>query len=158
MIHLNNKSYYVSKTRKKKELLFFELDKVEGYSVTPKVSKDNQIEVSKIIFIDDEFSEKIIRKKIDKRIDYLLNQLKLIEDNDDGDETEDMIKRTIIDAEKLRMQIINKYVKYLGNTYHSLTLNKIQVITTNLRYKLYMINEMKNEIYNDYEERGRRGR
>ena len=45
-----------------------------------------------------------------------------------------------------QLQIINKYVKYLGNTYHSLTLNKIQVITTNLRYRLYLLEENKNII------------
>ena len=41
-------------------------------------------------------------------------------------------------AEKLRMQIINNYVKYLGHTYESLTLKKIEIIIEQLKYKLYI--------------------
>ena len=78
-------------------------------------------------------SEKLIRKKIDKRIEYLLNQLKVIdEDSDDG-----FIEKTLMDAEKLRIMIINNYVKYLGHTYHSLTLKKIQIIINELKIRLY---------------------
>ena len=142
---MNNKSYYVSKSRNKKETMYLELEKMTGYEVNPKVTKKDTIAVNKIIFVNSELSEKIIRKKIDKKINYLLKQLKLIEEDDSGDTGN--IKKALLDAEKLRMQIINEYVKYLGHTYESLTLKKIEIIINKLRFKLYTIKEIERENY-----------
>ena len=155
---MENKSYYVSKTRKKKETMFLELEKLDGYKVTPKIKDKDAIGVSQIIFVNDDFSEKIIRKKVDKKIEHLLKQLKMFEE-DSGDNG-DAIKKSLMDAEKLRLQLINNYVKYLGHTYHSLTLKKIQLIIEQLRYKLYLIEFDKKVMYNNYnnEREGRRGR
>ena len=136
---MNSKNYFVSRNKNKKETVYFEYDKMKGYSVRPKVHHDDEIEVSKIIFVNSELSEKIIRKKIDKRIEYLLNQLKLIDE--ESGTSEGTIKRTLMDAEKLRVQIISNYVKYLGHTYGSLTMSKIQLIIDELRYKLYILKE-----------------
>lgn len=142
---MNNKTYYISKGKTKKETMYLEYEKMDGYKVNPKVSKKDAITVNKIIFVNPEFSEKIIRKKIDKKIAYLLSQLKLIDSDDSGDTGN--IKKTLLDAEKLRIQIINEYVKYLGHTYESLTLKKIEIIIEKLKFKLYTINEIERENY-----------
>lgn len=156
---MSDKSYYVSKTRKPRETMYLELEKLDGYKVNPKIKEKDAIGVSQIIFVNDEMTEKLIRKKIDKKIEHLLKELKLIEEDAGNDEG--TIKKSLMDAEKLKMQLINKYVKYLGNTYHSLTLKKIQLIIEELRYKLYLLEFKKQEIYeNTYEEKkeGKRGR
>ena len=62
-----------------------------------------------------------------------------------------------MDAEKLRIQLINKYVKYLGHTYYGLTLKKIELLIDELNYRLYM-NEFKKENYYENKKEGRRGR
>ena len=162
---MDKRSYSLSRTSNSAENIYFEYDKVDGYKVNPKAKKKDSIEISKIVFVNDSMSEKIIRKKIDKKIAYLLEQLKLIENDSNPDEGG--IKRSLMDAEKLKLQIINNYVKYLGNTYQSLTLKKIQIIINQLRFKLYTIRDMERD-YNlffdrdnsfDYGEReGRRGR
>lgn len=163
---MDKRSYSVSRSDKSSELVYFEYDKVDGYKVNPKAKKKDSIEVSKIVFVNDSMSEKIIRKKIDKKIAYLLSQLKIIEE--DGNPDEGGIKRNLMDAEKLKLQIINNYVKYLGHTYQSLTLKKIQIIINQLRFKLYTIRDIERENNFflerennnlDYGEReGRRGR
>lgn len=160
---MDNRSYVISRDNKKKETIYLELDKFDGYKISPKTKKDGSISVSKIMFINDSMSEKLIRKKIDKRINYLLNELKRILEEENPDE--DGIKKSLMDAEKLRLQIINTYVKYLGNTYHDFTLKKIQLIINQLRFKLYTIRDFerdRNMYMNDsygYEEREtRRGR
>ena len=140
---MDNRSYSISRDNMKKESIYFEYDKLDGYTVNPKINKEDSITVSKIMFVNDSMSEKIIRRKIDKKIVYLLNQLKLIEEDTDPDEGS--IKRSLMDAEKLKLQIINNYVKYLGNTYQSLTLKKIQIIINQLRYKLYTIRDIERE-------------
>ena len=155
---LDKKNYSLFREDKGNEVVYFEYDKVDGYKVTPKAKKKDSIEVSKIVFVNDSLSEKIIRKKIDKRIEKLLLELKLIED---GASDEGGIKRSLMDAEKLKVQIINNYIKYLGHTYQSLTLKKIQIIINQLRFKLYTMNDIRryNNDYNQYEEYGsRRGR
>jgi len=159
---MNNKSYYIAKNKKKKEIVSFELEKLDGYQVKPKTKKNDSIEVSKIIFVNREFSEKIIRKKIDKKISALLEELKGIDEDDSGN-NEGAIRKSLMDAEKLRLQIINTYVKYLGHTYEGLTLKKLQIIIEQLRYKLYYIEMIKREIYMNQmgygkEKEGRRGR
>ena len=163
---MDKRSYSISRDEKTSESVYFEYDKVDGYRVNPKVKQKDSIEVSKIIFVNDSMSEKVIRKKVDKKIAYLLAQLKLIEEDENPDEG--AIKRSLMDAEKLKLQIINNYVKYLGHTYQSLTLKKIQIIINQLRFKLYTIRDMERErniFYNrednsiEYGEReGRRGR
>ena len=160
---MNNKSsYYVSKNKDKKEIVCFEIENVVGYELKPKVKNKDGIQVSKIVIVNPEFSEKIIRKKIDKKITYLLDQLKIIDQDDSGDNEGD-IRRSLMDAEKLILQILNKYIKYLGHTYGSLTMKKIQLITEQLRYKLYYIEVMKREMYlnqvsQEEEKESRRGR
>lgn len=160
---VDKRSYSISRDDKTQEIMYFEYDKVEGYKVSPKVTTKDSIEVSKIVIVNNEMSEKIIRRKIDKKIAYLLAQLKLIEES--GNPDEGGIKRNLMDAEKLRLQIINNYVKYLGNTYQSLTLKKIQIIINQLRYKLYNIRDLEREnnfMFErdnlEFEKQGRRGR
>ena len=158
---MENRGYVISRDNKKKETTYLELDKLDGYKVNPKTKKDGSISVSKIMFINDSMSEKLIRKKIDRKINILLEEIKKILDEENPDE--DGIKKSLMDAEKLKLQIINTYVKYLGNTYHSLTLKKIQLIINQLRFKLYTIRDLERNMYmNDaygFEEREtRRGR
>jgi hypothetical protein len=162
---MNKKNYIVSREESTGEVICFEYDKVDGYRVNPKTKKEDEIGISKIIFVNDSMSEKIIRRKIDKKISYLLNQLKKIEEDENPDEGG--IKRSLMDAEKLKLQIINNYVKYLGHNYQGLTLKKIQIIINQLRFKLYTIRDLEreNNLYfdRDYnmefgEREGRRGR
>ena len=47
------------------------------------------------------------------------------------------IQNTIIEAEKLRVNILNRYIHYLGNTYGSFALNKLQIMINQLRINLY---------------------
>ena len=128
-----NTNYFIQKNNKTSEIILIDYDQKDGYQINPKVKKEDEINVNKIVFMSPNLSEKLIRKKIDKRIEYLLKQLRIVdEDNDSG-----FIEKTLMDAEKLRIMIINNYVKYLGHTYQSLTLKKIQIIINELKIKLY---------------------
>lgn len=162
---MDKRSYSVSRNQMTSESVYLEYDKIDGYQVNPKTKKSGLIEVSKIVFVNDSMSEKIIRRKIDKKIASLLSQLKLIDEDSNPDESG--IKRSLMDAEKLKLQIINNYVKYLGHTYQSLTLKKIQIIINQLRFKLYTIRDIererniffgKDESFDYGEREGRRGR
>ena len=159
---MKRQNYYLHKDSKTGEITYLEYDKIDGYKITPKTKVEDAIKVNKIVFINPSFSEKIIKKKIDIRIRYLLNILATIEE--DGGADEGTIRRGLMDAEKLRNSILNNYVKYLGHTYESLTMKKIQVIINQLRIKLYntvhrkRISELENLYYLDEDEYKGRGR
>ena len=155
---MESKKYHISKTKKEKEAIDLNINKLNGYKIKPKVKNKNGIEVNKLLIVDNQMSEKIIRKKIDMKIAYLLKQLKMMQDDGTDNGT---IKKNLMDAEKLRLQLINKYVKYLGHTYYGLTLKKIELIMDELSFKLYMKDFYKEQVhyYNaGNEKEGRRGR
>lgn len=159
---MKRQNYYLHKNSKTGEITYLEYDKIDGYKITPRTKVEDAIRVNKVIFVNPSFSEKIIKKKIDIKIRHLLNILATIDE--DGGVDEDGIRRSLMDAEKLRNTILNNYVKYLGNTYESLTMKKIQVIINQLRIKLYnvvnrnRINELENLYYLDEDEYKGRGR
>jgi len=135
-------NYYIQKDGITGDTIFIEFNKIEGYQVLPKTKKEDEIEVNKIVFVSNKLSEKIIKKKIDTKIKYLLKYLEEIDEDTDPDG----VRRTLVDAERLKLMIINTYVKYLGHTYQSLTLEKIKIIIEQLRVKLYVLKEKDNII------------
>lgn len=156
---MEKKNYFLERNSKSGEMLYLEYDKIEGYHITPKTKIEDAIRVNKIVFVNPTLSEKLIRKKVDIKIRHLLNKLNEIDD--DGDD-ESGIQNTLMEAEKLRMMMIQNYVKYLGNTYQSLTLKKLQVIINQLRIKLYnqvnqkRMSSLNNLYYLDEEEQDER--
>ena len=133
------KNYFLHKDQSTSELVYIEYNKMDGYN---------------IVFVSPTLTEKLIRKKIEKKITSLINALKEIDE--DEDPSGDIIKKSLVEAERLKLMLINTYVKYLGNTYHSLTLKKIQIIINQLRLKLYMLKEK--EYTYDYNELKGKGR
>ena len=158
---MSKKNYYLKKDKKTGEVIYLEYDKIKGYNITPKSNIYDAITVNKIVFVNPSLSEKIIKKKISIK---LKNLLKYLEDIDNSGSTdEDGVRQSLMDAERLKLMILNEYRKYLGNTYQSLTLKKIQIIINQLRIKLYnIINDKRRTILDDlyyleeYEYRGRK--
>ena len=145
---MSKKNYYLKKDKKTGEVIYLEYDKIKGYNITPKSNIYDAITVNKIVFVNPSLSEKIIKKKISIK---LKNLLKYLEDIDNSGSTdEDGVRQSLMDAERLKLMILNEYRKYLGNTYQSLTLKKIQIIINQLRIKLYnIINDKRRTILDD---------
>ena len=160
---MNN--YYISKDNKTREVIYLEYDK-NGYKITPKNKKKDAIEVNKIIFVSPTLTEKLIKKKIDRKIEKLLLELNKININNEDDDSSNttMIRNMLKECEKLRINIINNYKKYLGNSYSTLTLKKMQIITDGYRAKLGIISERNNQkilanIFNQsYDEMTKKGK
>ena len=145
---MSKKNYYLKKDKKTGEVIYLEYDKIKGYNINPKSNIYDAITVNKIVFVNPSLSEKIIKKKISIK---LKNLLKYLEDIDNSGSTdEDGVRQSLMDAERLKLMILNEYRKYLGNTYQSLTLKKIQIIINQLRIKLYnIINDKRRTILDD---------
>lgn len=154
---MGNNNFYIEKNNKTNETVYIEYDKIDGYRLTPKIKKENAIEVNKIVIVSPSLSKKIIKKKIEHKITFLLKKLQEIDENNGTDEG--IIRKTLMDAERLKLMIINNYVKYLGNTYASLSLHKIEIIIKELRTNLYKHKKNNNYYFEDKEEQiEKRGR
>lgn len=160
---MDNKNFYIEKNKQTNETVYIEYDKIKGYNITPKTKKEDAIEVNKIVIVSPTLSEKIIKKKIEHKIAHLFKSLEEIAES--GGSDEGTIRNTLTDAERLKLMIINNYIKYLGNTYSSLTLKKIELIINELRIGLYKSHQKELVSYyiNNYEQeveetKGRRGR
>ena len=141
---MNN--YFISKDNKSGEIIYLEYDK-DGYKVTPKRKKEDAIEVNKIVFVSPSLTEKLLKKKLDNKLTKLLYELNAINiDNEDDDSSNDgRIRDMLKEAERLKINIINNYKKYLGNTYSILSLKKLEIIIEGYRAKLYVIKEREND-------------
>lgn len=153
-------NYCIEKNKNTNEIVYIEYDKIDGYKITPKTNKEDAITVNKIVFVNSSLTEKLIKKKIDIKLRYLLSKLNEIDEEDDDSEAG--IRETLVTAERLKLSIINNYVKYLGGEYTNLSLKKLQIIINELRFKLFNIKQKKyNELYyaeENTETKGRKGR
>ena len=142
------RNYYLHKNKKTGEIVYFEYEKIKGYPITPKTKIEDAIEVSKIMFVNPSLKEKLLKKKVEIKIRYLL---KLLEIMDTEGADEGTIKQSIIEAEKLRVNILNRYIKYFGNTFGSYSIKKINIILNQLKIRLYNLNMQKRimSMYND---------
>lgn len=147
---MKSKSYSLEKTKKSRDLVYLDYDNLEGYCIKPKIQENDAIDVSRVLFVNKDMAGKLIKKKIDKRIQELLDFLNSDDSSDNGS-----LEKNLMSAEKLRMQIIEKYVKYLGNTYQRLTLDKLQIIMNELRFKLFTYNLYQDEELEYMEKKGK---
>ena len=134
-------NYFISKDKKSGEVVYLEYNK-DGYNVKPKVQKKDAIEVNKIVFVSPKLTEKLLKKKINSKISKLLLELNTTYDDED-DSGASRYRDKLMEAEKLRMMILNTYEKYLGKSYVALTIKKMQIIIDGYKAKLYEINTIR---------------
>lgn len=155
---MTRENYFVERNHETDEVVYLEYDKIDGYEITPKTKMEDAISVKKVVFASPSMSSKIIKKKINNIITKLLEFIENIDDGTDGES----IRENLMKAEKLRVSIITKYIKYLGNNYSSLTLKKLELMVNKLESELYK-KEVKDRyldylMYNSYQESNNKGK
>ena len=155
---MTRENYFVERNHETDEVVYLEYDKIDGYEITPKTKMEDAISVKKVVFASPSLSSKIIKKKINNIITMLLEFIENIDDGTDGES----IRENLMKAEKLRVSIITKYIKYLGNNYSSLTLKKLELMVNKLENELYK-KEIKDRyldylMYNSYQENNNKGK
>ena len=138
-------NYYVNKDNKSGEVVYIEYDS-KGYSVKPKIKEDGAIKVDKIVFVSQDFTTKLLKKKIELKLSKLIEEL-----NSSDEDSSGSLKQSIMETEKLKNLILKKYAKYLGESYTSLTLEKIEIILNGFKSKLFNLKTKKDmELLNNY--------
>lgn len=138
---MTNNRYYI--TRKNNIIgmnATIDYSKIGGLDISPKnrISYDG-IVVNKLVIIKSSFIERILKKKIKRKLELYL---KFIMDFIDSDEDDgNGLREALNDITRYKDIINYKYRKYLGDKYIDQLLNKIEFLEHELKVKLYMINE-----------------
>lgn len=137
-------NYLISKDSITGDVVYLEYNK-DGYKVNPKIKKDDAIEVNKIVFVSPSLTEKLLKKKISSKISKLLLELNTFyeEDNGETDSGASKVRDMLMEAEKLKSNLINNYKKYLDGNYVGLTLKKLQVIIDGYNSRMQAIIDKK---------------
>lgn len=126
--------------------------KWHGFQVTPKNQVPYEgIQVNQMTVIKPTFIEKVIKKKIKRRLDSYMQYIiyLLEEENDDGNQG---INIALNDLERLKVMIRNKYQLYLDEKYVELLMKKIELLERELKIKKYYLKD------SDLEEEKEKGR
>lgn len=149
-----NQRFLVVKTKDSKEITYMEYDKIDGYKITPKnnVKFTDAINVKSMVLINPSLIEKMVDIKARKRFNYLINLLAIIYEDDDM--SGEGLRLAKNEAEKFRMEIINKYKKYISEEKLELLENKLQILEDELDLRLEYLLDMQ-EQYNKEEGKSR---
>ena len=151
---VNTRRYLLTKDNRTKELVVLDHNKLIGYEFSPKNSSEYVgLNVNKMIVIKPSFVEKVLKKKVKRKLDLYLQFIVGILDEEDTDPTN--LRIVLDDVERYRRTIINKYQLYLDEKYVSLLLKKIDLLSHEIKMKLIYT---KAPIQNEEELERRRGR
>lgn len=142
---MSEKHYYINKKSSNKEIIYLDYDKLKGFDFSPKNNiKYEGIVVNKMVIIKPSMIEKVLKRKIKKKLDlYLKLIIKFIEseDSDNGDS----IREALNDLTRYKNIIAYKYRKYLDEKYLKLLVKKITILEYELNSKLANYNELEYE-------------
>lgn len=151
-----NQRFLVIKNKDSKTIKYFEYDKLNGYNIHPKqnVKFQNAINVNKMIIINPTLIEKLVDKKIKHKFNNLINLLSFVYENDDA--TGDGLELALNEAEKFRMELINKYKKYLSEEKQNLMEKKLDILEDEIKLRMqYFLTEQMQREYSSSKSEGK---
>lgn len=132
---VQGRTYKLHKTSDNKNLLDLKDVKIDGFRFAPKYTNEYMgMEVNKMVVINPSLIEKVLKKKIKRKLDLYLQFIVSVIDDEDTDPSN--LRYVLDDLERYRRTIINKYQHYLDEKYINLLLKKIEVLNNELKTKL----------------------
>lgn len=143
-------TYTIVKEAYNGEKVYIDYSKLNGFKFTPKNSiKYKGIKVNTLLVIKPSFIEKLLKKKVKRKLDFYLNYIISLMDNDEEDGTG--LSEAYNDLKRYKSIVEYKYRKYLDQKYINLLLKKIDILEHELKMKMIYLQE---EVY-ELEERRR---
>ena len=142
---MREQHYYVCKKGDDKQIIYLDYDKLKGFGFSPKNNvKYDGIVVNKMVIIKPSMIEKVLRRKIKRKLDlYLKLIVRFIESNDS--DTGEALREALNDLTRYKNIIDYKYRKYLDDKYLRILLKKIALLEYELNSKLMSINNYEYE-------------
>lgn len=143
----SNLSYLIVKNKDSRRCINSSFKELSGYKVIPKkpVIRDNMIKVNQMNVIDPDLIEKLLCKKIEKKIEMLIFKIVNIMDSDDDSDAQ----KALTEAERIKYILVNEYSKFLDEEYIKKTTRKLQIIVNELKVRMmlkYQYTDVKEEV------------
>ena len=140
------KHYTVAKSNMGGELVILDYNKMDGYHVTPKSSIAYPgIKVNSLVIVKPSFIEKVLKKKVQIKLDYYLKYLISLVDDDDTSDT----RKALNDLVRYKEIVEYKYRKYLDDRYINVLLKKIALLERELKSKAMYQKEREDKLYKE---------
>jgi len=140
------KHYYINKNNSNKEIIYLDYDKLKGINFSPKNKiKYDGIVVNKMVIIKPSMIEKILKRKIRKKLDLYLKLIIRFIESEDSDNGESL-REALNDLSRYKNIIMHKYMKYLDEKYLKLLSKKISLLEYEINSKLVNIHEYEEEL------------
>ncbi len=137
---VQGRNYKLHKNDNSKDLLDFQNKKLDGFAFAPKHTNEYMgMEVNKMVVINPSFIEKVLKKKIKRKLDLYLQFIVSVIDDEDTDPSN--LRFVLDDLERYRRTIINKYQRYLDEKYINLLLKKIELLKNEIKTKMVYMRE-----------------
>lgn len=136
---MNEKHYYISKQGNEKEIVYIDYDKLSGFGFTPKNNvKYDGIVVNKMVVIKPSFIEKVLKRKIKKKLDLYLKLIVNFLDSSDSSDS-GTLREALNDLTRYKNIVKYKYNKHLDEKYSKLLLKKIELLEYELKSRLQYV-------------------
>lgn len=146
---MNEKHYYIYKKGNTQEIIYLDYNKLKGFGFSPKNSvKYDGIVVNKMVIIKPSMIEKVLKRKIKRKLDLYLKLIINFIDSEDSS-SGDALREALNDLSRYKSIIKYKYKKYLDEKYLKILSRKIGLLEYELNVRLV---SLKNYNYNNYEE------
>ena len=126
------KNYTIIKANNNGEITLETIEKINGYKVKPKNKRNYKgIKVNSMVIIKPSFIEKVLKRKIKTKLEFYLNYIINLIDEDDDDDT----RKALDELERFKETVEYKYRKYLDDKYVNLLHKKISLIEHEIKLK-----------------------
>lgn len=131
--------YSLIKINKYVEVESLDYRKLRGFRFMPKNNIEyDGIKVNKMIIVKPSMIEKVLKKKVKRKLDIYLKYIVALLDDDTEDDG-GVLELALNDLERYRRTIINKYQLYLDKKYTKLLLKKIELLEHELKTRLLYV-------------------
>lgn len=144
---MSERRYYINKKNPNKEIIFIDYDRMKGFDFSPKNSINyDGIVVNKMVIIKPSMIEKILKRKIKRKLDLYLKLIIRFIESEDSDSGESL-REALNDLTRYKSIIAHKYRKYLDEKYLSILVKKINILEYELNSKL--VNYQNYDVYEE---------
>lgn len=144
---MKKKGYIILKNKNQESVTLINYDS-NGFNFKPlnKV-KYPGIKVNSLVIVNQSFIEKILKRKIKKRLDLFVKLMITVVEDEDNDP--DDVMKALNELARYKSIIVNKYKKYLDEKYVTLLLKKMDFLERELKQKIIYMSDFEYEDINE---------
>ncbi len=147
--------YFVTKKGQEGNIVCFDGALSDGFQITPKNQLQyDGITVNKLVIMKPSLVEKILKRKIQKKLELYLNYIVEVIDSDEEDGSNGNLNEILGELTRYKEILRYRYQKYLGEKYVELMSKKIELLEYELKLKTMSYTPLE-EVYENIQENTR---